>query len=76
MVSSTATSLIQARATHAGSPGYIWHTAMDAAVRPEHRAMEGKYVEWDDPPTIQNYTAHAGQFANCRCWPRPVWSKL
>lgn len=76
MVSSTATSLIQARAEKAGSEGYTWETARDAAVRPEHRVMQGKFVRWDDPPTIQNYTAHAGQFANCRCWPRAVFPAL
>jgi len=70
-VSTTATALTQARAEHIGSPGYTWRTSKDGAVRPSHRAMEGKFVPWSQPPTLDNYTAHCGQFANCRCWPEP-----
>jgi SPP1 gp7 family putative phage head morphogenesis protein len=76
MVSSTASSMVEVRARSAGSEGYYWETMEDGAVRPEHRAMQGKFVRWDDPPTIQGYTAHAGRFANCRCHPRPVWPRL
>jgi SPP1 gp7 family putative phage head morphogenesis protein len=68
-VSTTATALTEARAQHIGSEGYFWRTSRDRAVRPSHRAMEGKFVRWDDPPTLDNYTAHCGQFANCRCFP-------
>jgi SPP1 gp7 family putative phage head morphogenesis protein len=70
-VSTTATALTQARAQHIGSPGYIWRTSKDGAVRPSHRAMEGTFVPWSQPPTLDNYTAHCGQFANCRCWSEP-----
>jgi hypothetical protein len=31
--------------------------------------MEGKLIAWNDPPEIDGYTAHCGEFANCRCWP-------
>lgn len=68
-VSTTATALTEARARHLGSEGYFWRTSKDRAVRPSHRAMEGKFVRWDDPPTLDNYTAHCGCFANCRCFP-------
>lgn len=68
-VSTTATSLTQARAQYMGSEGYTWRTSRDLAVRPSHRKMEGKFIRWDSPPTIDNYTAHCGQFANCRCFP-------
>jgi hypothetical protein len=34
--------------------------------------MEGKFVEWGKPPTLDNYTAHCGEFANCRCFPEPI----
>lgn len=71
-ISTTATALTQARAEHIGSEGYIWRTSRDGAVRPSHRAMEGKFVRWDDPPTLDHYTAHCGQFANCRCYCEPV----
>lgn len=71
-VSGAATALMQSRAEQSGSPGYIWETSRDATVRPEHRKLQGQFIRWDDPPTIDGYTAHAGQFANCRCWARPV----
>jgi SPP1 gp7 family putative phage head morphogenesis protein len=70
-VSSTASSLTEARARHIGCQGYFWRTSRDGAVRPSHRAMEGKFVRWDDPPTLDNYTAHCGRFANCRCFMEP-----
>lgn len=71
-VSSTAEALTEARAKSIGSVGYIWRTAKDSDVRPSHKAMEGKFVPWDKPPTLDGYTAHAGCYANCRCRPEPV----
>jgi SPP1 gp7 family putative phage head morphogenesis protein len=68
-VSTTATELTKARAVHIGSPGYLWRTSRDSDVRPTHRVMEGKFIAWNDPPEIDGYTAHCGEFANCRCWP-------
>jgi SPP1 gp7 family putative phage head morphogenesis protein len=76
MVSATASSMVEARARNAGSPAYTWQTMEDGAVRPSHRAMQGKLVYWNDPPTIDGYTAHAGRFANCRCYPKPIWPDL
>lgn len=76
IVASTASSMVEARARNAGSPAYIWETMEDGAVRPSHRLMQGKLVYWNDPPTIDGYTAHAGRFANCRCYPRPIWPDL
>ena len=74
-VARTATVLMQARAAAAGSQGYVWRTAHDHDVRPSHKAMEGKYVEWSSPPTLDGMIGHAGEFPNCRCWPEPVLSK-
>ena len=75
-VSRTSQELVQARAEHIGSPGYIWHTAHDSDVRPEHKKMDGKFVRWDSPPTLKEgnkeYTFHAGCIFNCRCWAEPV----
>jgi hypothetical protein len=34
--------------------------------------MEGKYVAWDAPQTLDMMTGHAGEFPNCRCYPEPV----
>jgi len=70
----TASALVQARAQHVGSEGYIWRTVGDKDVRPEHRKLNGKFIRWDDPPIASSNgaRAHAGQIYNCRCWPEPV----
>lgn len=67
-VGRASTSLTQARSTAIGSAGYIWRTADDGDVRHSHRKMEGKYVDWANPPTLDGMTGHAGQFPNCRCY--------
>ena len=71
-VGRTSTLLTQARAEHVGSEGYIWRTVGDSDVRPSHRKMEGKFVRWDSPPTLDNLTGHAGAVPRCRCYPEPV----
>jgi len=71
-VARTASTLTEARALHVGSPGYFWRTSGDGDVRESHREMEGKFVAWNDPPTLDGMKGHAGQFPNCRCYPEPV----
>ncbi len=71
-VGRTATTLTQSRAEHIDSPGYIWRTAGDSDVRKSHRAMNGKLVAWNDPPTLDGLTGHAGALPNCRCYPEPI----
>jgi SPP1 gp7 family putative phage head morphogenesis protein len=71
-VSKASTALTAARAASVGSEGYIWRTARDGDTRESHRAMEGKFVRWDSPPTLDGMTGHAGEFPNCRCYPEPV----
>jgi SPP1 gp7 family putative phage head morphogenesis protein len=71
-VARTASGLVQARSTFVGSPGYIWQTARDSDVRPSHRKMQGKFVRWDQPPTLDKMVGHAGEYPNCRCYPQPV----
>lgn len=73
-----ASTFTQARATFAGSEGYIWRTSGDSDVRDLHREMEGKYVRWDTPPKIEASLApyHAGCGPNCRCYPEPVLPDL
>ncbi|WP_165078081.1 MULTISPECIES: phage minor head protein [unclassified Desulfovibrio] len=71
-VSKAATALTQARSEQFGSEGYIWRSVRDGATRPSHRAMEGKFVKWSDPPRLDGMTGHAGEFPNCRCYPEPV----
>lgn len=69
-VGRTSTELLRTKAEYIGSPGYFWRTAKDAEVRPSHRAMQDKFVAWNDPPTLDGMTGHAGCFPNCRCRPR------
>lgn len=71
-VGRTSTLLTQARAEHVGSEGYKWITAGDSDVRASHKAMNGKFVQWDSPPTLDGLTGHAGALPNCRCYCEPV----
>ena len=71
-VSRTATALTQARAQYCRSEGYLWRTSKDGDVRPSHKAMEGRFVRWDDPPTLDEMKGHAGEFPNCRCYVQPI----
>ncbi len=73
-VSKASTALTRARAEAVDSEGYIWRTARDGKTRPSHAAMEGKFVRWDSPVTLDGMTGHAGEFPNCRCYPEPVIS--
>lgn len=66
------TILTQTRAVSIGSEGYIWRTAEDGRVRPSHAAMEGQFVKWAEPPTLDGLTGHAGALPNCRCYPEPI----
>lgn len=67
-------SISQARALNAGASGYIWRTTMDGAERESHAKMNGKYVEYKNPPHLSDgTTGHAGTFPNCRCYQDPVF---
>lgn len=71
-ISKASTALIEARAQGVGSEGYLWRTTRDGNRRSSHAAMEGKFVRWDQPPTLDGMTGHAGEFPHCRCYPEPV----
>ena len=75
-VARTATTLTKVRAQAVGSTHYTWETSRDGAVRPGHRAMQGKVCEWDNPPAVQENNRimhfHPGSVWNCRCWARPI----
>ena len=71
-VSRTSAALTEARAKSVGSEGYIWRTSGDSDVRHSHAEMNGQFVRWDSPPTLDKMTGHAGCFPNCRCWADPV----
>lgn len=68
--------LDQARARSIGSIGYIWRTAEDGDVRHSHQEMEGKFVEWGRPPTLDGMTGHAGELPNCRCYKEIVFPRV
>lgn len=71
-VGRASTNFSQARAEFVGSEGYIWRTAHDGDVRPSHKKMEGKFVKWNEPPTLDGMTGNAGCLPNCRCYPEIV----
>lgn len=71
-VSRTASVLLEARARSVGSKGYIWRTSEDADVRDSHKKMNGEFVSWDAPPTLDKLTGHAGCLPYCRCYEDPV----
>lgn len=60
--------LTQARALAVGSEGYWWRIE-GAGTRDSHRRMKDKFVRWDNPPTLDGMTGHAGCLPNCKCWP-------
>lgn len=70
--SRVAANLTQGRAEYVGSEGYVWRTVKDSDVRHSHKKMEGKFVRWDTPPTLDGMTGHAGTLPNCRCYSEPV----
>lgn len=72
--SRAATVLLQARSEAVGSVAYLWRTVRDSAVRESHHKMEGTLVLWDEPPTLDGLTGHAGALPNCRCYPEPVFN--
>lgn len=72
-VARAASNMVQARAEFVGSEGYIWRTSGDLDVRDSHREMEGKYVQWKHPPTLDGLTGHAGTLPNCRCFAEPIF---
>ncbi len=62
-------SVQEAQASAAGITEYTWSTSKDAAVRPMHKALEGKRFRYDDPPVTNEDGDHnnPGEDYNCRC---------
>jgi SPP1 gp7 family putative phage head morphogenesis protein len=54
---------------------YIWRTARDDRVRPDHSRLEGETFRYDSPPVVDLRTGRrenpGGDF-NCRCTAEPV----
>lgn len=61
-------SLTANRQQTAGVTSYVWSTSLDDRVRPDHAALEGKTIAWDDPPDV----GHPGEDIECRCVAIPV----
>lgn len=59
--------LTQARALAVGSEGYWWRIR-GSGTRPSHKKMKDVFVRWDNPPTLDGMTGHAGCLPNCQCW--------
>lgn len=66
--SRAASTFTRVRAEAVGAVSYVWQTSRDGAVRPSHKDMQGRIVFFNDPPTLDNLTGHAGCLPNCRCW--------
>lgn len=71
----TATTLTQARAESIGADSYIWRTSGDSTVRSDHKKLNGKIFQWNNPPVADKRSgerAHPGCIYNCRCWAEPI----
>ena len=67
--------ITQARAESVGITSYIWHTSEDGDVRHSHAEMDGKVIDYANPPILSDgMQGHAGEFPNCRCWQEPIIS--
>ena len=79
-VSSTATSISEARAAHLSLPAYEWLSSEDKRVRPSHRLLDHVIVLWSDPPAPEALAGiksrlghyHAGKAPNCFTGDTPV----
>jgi len=58
-----------------GITQYRWSSSHDERTRPDHKALDGKIINWSDPPIVDKSTgrkAHAGEDFGCRCVAIPV----
>jgi SPP1 gp7 family putative phage head morphogenesis protein len=73
--SRAATTLTQARAEAIGADSYIWRTSGDSTVRSDHKKLNGKIFQWNDPPVADEHSgtrANPGCIWNCRCFAEPI----
>jgi|WetSurMetagenome_2_1015567.scaffolds.fasta_scaffold06031_4 SPP1 gp7 family putative phage head morphogenesis protein len=62
------------RASESGVRRYKWSTSHDEKVRESHKILNGKIIDFDNPPVVDQRTgrrAHAGEDYNCRC--QKIW---
>lgn len=62
----------ESRQREMGVDGYVWRTARDARVRPEHEDREGQSFKWTEPPD----DGHPGQAIQCRCYSEPNFATI
>lgn len=58
-----------------GFDRYVWTTKKDNRVRPDHARLEGRIINWNDPPVVDlrsGRRAHCGGDYNCRCVAAPL----
>jgi SPP1 gp7 family putative phage head morphogenesis protein len=75
--SRVASNLTESRARYVGSSSYIWHTVGDSDVRDDHKRLNGKIFEWNNPPVADKKSgarAHPGCIFNCRCYSEPLFT--
>ncbi|MCK5605458.1 minor capsid protein, partial [Candidatus Pacearchaeota archaeon] len=68
-------SLSRLRQMESGVTHYIWVTAADERVRPNHRAADGKKVSWKSkglPVGNKGEFHHPGFDYQCRCFSQPI----
>lgn len=53
----------------AGCDKYYWLSARDDRVRPCHRALDGHYFQWSNPPEMWVDTPHGRRYTGRRCNP-------
>ena len=54
---------------------YVWTTRKDSKVRPDHARLEGRIINWNDPPVVDlrsGRRAHPSGDYNCRCTASPL----
>lgn len=59
----------------AGVTEYVWQTAGDTEVRPDHKKLNGRTFKYTEPPVVDESTgrrANAGEDYNCRCVANPI----
>ena len=61
--------LNQERQRNLGVEEYVWITADDDRVRPNHASKNGKTFRWDNPPKD---TGNPGEDIDCRCIAQPI----
>ena len=72
-VARTAAGLTMSRSKHVGSTHYYWRTCSDGDVRESHKHMDGRIIEFANPPEVEpGLFHHAGMIYNCRCYMSPI----